>query len=159
MGEIKSYPVDVQWTGNQGLGTSHYKGYERSHTITAGQKPVIYGSSDPGYRGDSSRYNPEELLVASLSSCHMLWYLHLCAEAGVVVVEYVDHAVGTLMETSDGSGYFKQVVLNPEVTVSQASMVRKAMDLHQAAHKLCFIANSVNFEVLHLPTCHVPSTG
>ncbi|HLW19506.1 MAG TPA: OsmC family protein [Cyclobacteriaceae bacterium] len=151
----KNYRVEVKWTGNQGLGTSDYKSYERSHSIMAEQKPMIYGSSDPSYRGDSFKYNPEELLVASLSSCHMLWYLHLCAEAGVVVVDYVDHAVGILAETPEGSGYFKQVFLNPEVTVSEARMARQAMDLHKTANKFCFIANSVNFEVLHLPTCKV----
>src|SRR5690606_35534366 len=141
MEEFKIYSVDVQWTGNKGSGTSHYKGYERSHSIVVDQKPVIDASSDPAYRGDASKYNPEELLVASLSSCHMLWYLHLCAEAGIIVVNYVDHAVGSMVETADGGGYFKEVILKPRVTVSEEKMVGMAEGLHKRANEKCFIAN------------------
>jgi len=155
MEEFKIYSVDVQWTGNKGSGTSHYKGYERSHSIVVDQKPVIDASSDPAYRGDASKYNPEELLVASLSSCHMLWYLHLCAEAGIIVVNYVDHAVGSMVETADGGGYFKEVILKPRVTVSEEKMVGMAEGLHKRANEKCFIANSVNFKVLHQPSTKV----
>lgn len=149
MGERKRYQVDVLWTGNSGSGTISYRGYERSHSVQVKGKPIIYGSSDPAFRGDAAKYNPEELLVASLSSCHMLWYLHLCAEAGIVVVEYVDHAMGTMIETRDGSGYFEEVVLKPTITVSNSGMVDLAGKLHDMANEKCFIANSVNFPVRH----------
>jgi organic hydroperoxide reductase OsmC/OhrA len=147
--ELKRYQVDVLWTGNSGSGTGSYRGYERSHSVQVKGKPVIYGSSDPAFRGDAAKYNPEELLVASLSSCHMLWYLHLCADAGIVVVEYIDHAIGTMIETRDGSGYFQEVVLKPIVTVSNGGMVDLAGKLHDMANEKCFIANSVNFPVRH----------
>lgn len=146
------YAVIVKWTGNTGSGTSGYRGYERQHEIfTEMEKPVIPGSSDPSFRGDPSRWNPEELLVSALSACHKLWYLHLCAEAGIVVVAYVDHAEGVMEETTDGSGFFQQVILRPEVTVASGSDVVKARALHDEAHAKCFIARSVNFPVRHEP--------
>jgi organic hydroperoxide reductase OsmC/OhrA len=151
MAKTHHYAITVEWTGNTGTGTSGYKSYERRHEITsaARSKPPIPGSSDPAFRGDPARWNPEELLVASLSACHKLWYLHLCADAGIVVLDYVDHADGTMEESADGSGRFKHVVLRPEVTVAQASDIGKAAQLHDVAHSKCFIANSVNFPVLH----------
>ena len=147
------YKATITWTGNSGSGTSSYRAYERSHSVGIGGKPAIPGSSDPSFRGDPARYNPEELLVASLSACHMLWYLHLCAESGVVVVDYVDSATGTMEETKEGGGHFSEVTLYPKVTVSDQSMIEKANELHHKANKLCFIANSVNFPVLHRATC------
>jgi organic hydroperoxide reductase OsmC/OhrA len=141
------YEVRVEWTGNLGDGTSGYRSYARAHEIAAAGKPAIPGSSDPAFRGDGSRYNPEDLLVASLSACHMLWYLHLCAEAGIVVTGYVDDARGTLVETADGGGHFAEVVLRPQVTVQAGADGEKAIALHERAHHLCFIANSVNFPV------------
>lgn len=155
MGGLKRYQVNVLWTGNRGSGTSSYRDYERSHSLQVEGKPVLYGSSDPAYRGDASKYNPEELLVASLSSCHMLWYLHLCAEAGVKVIHYIDHAIGTMVENEDGSGYFEEVVLKPTVTVAEEKMIAAARELHKRAHKKCFIANSVNFAVRHQPEIRV----
>jgi organic hydroperoxide reductase OsmC/OhrA len=144
------YAVIVKWTGNTGTGTSGYKSYERHHEILAeAPKPMIPGSSDPAFRGDPARWNPEELLVASLSACHKLWYLHLCTDAGVVVVDYIDRAEGFMEETPDGSGHFKRVVLRPEVTVAAGSDLTKAQELHETAHAKCFIANSVNFPVEH----------
>lgn len=143
------YNIATKWTGNTGTGTSNYRSFERSHTIYVENKPEILASSDPAFRGDKSKHNPEELLVASLSSCHMLWYLHLCAEAGVIVIEYADQATGIMMETSNGGGKFKEVTLNPVVTVENASMTEKANALHKKANELCFIANSVNFPVKH----------
>jgi organic hydroperoxide reductase OsmC/OhrA len=146
------YTVAVEWTGNTGTGTSGYRNYQRRHEISAGnQKPPIAGSSDPAFRGDPSRWNPEELLVASLSACHELWYLHLCAEAGIIVLAYIDHAEGLMEETADGSGYFKRVILRPHVTVAAGSDLAMARALHVAAHAKCFIANSVNFPVEHEP--------
>ncbi len=149
------YKATITWTGNTGKGTSDYRGYERSHTISAVGKPDILGSSDPVFRGDKTRYNPEEFLVASLSTCHMLQYLHLCSVSGVMVIDYTDEAVGSLVETPDGGGHFKEVILYPKVVVSDASMIEKAIELHHNAHKVCFIANSCNFPILHQPTCYV----
>lgn len=141
------YQTDLIWTGNLGDGTRSYKGYSRAHQISIAGKPVIVGSSDPVYRGDAARYNPEELLVAALSACHMLYYLHLCADQKIVVVDYRDRAAGKMVETSDGGGHFTEVVLKPRVVVSTDSDAEKAKELHTRAHKLCFIANSVNFPV------------
>jgi len=149
------YQLTIQWTGNKGTGTSHYRAYERSHSILADQKVEILGSSDPAFRGDKTRHNPEELLVAALSSCHMLSYLHLCAVAGVIVTDYVDQASGIMVETANGGGHFTEVTLNPMVTVAEASMIEKANALHGKASELCFIANSVNFPVHHRPGCKV----
>jgi organic hydroperoxide reductase OsmC/OhrA len=143
------YSTNIEWTGNTGAGTQHYQRYERSHTIQAPGKPVILGSSDVAFRGDAARYNPEELLVSSLSACHMLWYLHLCSAAEIIVTHYQDNATGTMIETADGGGRFTEVVLNPMVVVAKADMIEPAMLLHEKAHALCFIANSVNFPVLH----------
>ena len=148
-GKEHHYSVIVQWTGNTGTGTSTYRTYERQHEISAEGKPVIGASSDPAFRGDRARWNPEELLVAALSSCHQLSYLHVCAVAGIVVVDYVDHAEGVMAETPDGGGHFVRVVLRPKVTVTAGSDVAKAKELHHKAHALCFIANSVNFPVEH----------
>ncbi len=142
------YKTELVWTGNLGDGTKNYKSYSRAHEISIEDKPVIVGSSDPNFNGDASRYNPEELLVASLSSCHMLWYLHLCSQAKIVVVDYKDNANGKMVETADGGGYFTEVILKPHVLITGEFDVEKAKELHQKAHELCFIANSVNFPVL-----------
>lgn len=152
------YQATITWTGNLGKGTAGYRGYERTHVINVDGKPTIPASSDPSFRGDRTRYNPEELLVASLSSCHMLWFLHLCSVSGVIVVDYTDEAKGTMVETADGAGYFKEVTLYPTVTVSDESMIEKANALHHEANKMCFIANSMNFPVLHNPSCEIVRT-
>lgn len=149
------YAMTIRWTGNTGNGTASYQSYERSHILQAAGKPDIPASSDPAFRGDKTRYNPEEMLVGSLSSCHMLWYLHLCSAAGIIVVDYVDNATGTMTETADGGGYFSEVTLHPEVTITDASQTDKANELHKKAHELCFIANSVKFPVHHQPVCKV----
>lgn len=142
-----TYQVRVDWTGNDGQGTSTYSGYRRDHVITAEQKTKIQGSSDPAFRGDGSRYNPEELLVASLSACHMLWYLHLCAVNHVTVLEYSDAACGLMQEHENGSGEFVRVLLQPKLKISPGDDRVKALALHAEAHALCFIARSVNFPV------------
>lgn len=141
------YEINLLWTGNTGEGTKSFTGYRRAHEITVAGKPMIPGSSDPHFRGDKSRYNPEEMLVASLSACHMLWYLHLCADAGIVITDYKDDATGKMIETENGGGRFVEVTLNPRITISRASNVEEAQVLHHKAHELCFIANSVNFPV------------
>lgn len=145
------YKTTIEWTGNKGSGTSNYRDYERSHTISVESKPVIEGSSDPAFRGDKTKHNPEEMLLSSLSSCHMLWYLHCCSEAGIIVTNYTDHATGTMEETPNGSGRFIEVVLNPIVTITDETQIEKAIELHQKANEFCFIANSVNFPVKHAP--------
>lgn len=142
------YNTDLVWTGNLGDGTKNYKGYSRAHEISIEGKPKIVGSSDPHFRGDASRYNPEELLVASLSACHMLSYLHRCAVAKIVVVDYTDEATGKMIETADGGGHFTEVTLKPRVVISTESDANLANELHHKAHELCFIASSVNFPVL-----------
>lgn len=145
------YNSTVTWTGNKGMGTENYRTYERSHTISMQGKLDILGSSDPSFRGDKSKHNPEDLLLASLSGCHMLWYLHLCADSGVIVTHYTDKATGTMAENTNGSGQFIDVTLHPEVVVKEASMIDKANLLHEEAHRMCFIARSVNFPVRHYP--------
>lgn len=143
------------WTGNTGQGTSSYRSYQRSHEIRGDNKPTIEASADPVFRGEANRYNPEELLVASLSECHMLWYLHLAADTGIVVIGYHDRARGTLRENADGSGQFEEVVLSPEVTVSDRASVATADALHERAHELCYISSSVNFPVRFEPSTRV----
>lgn len=145
------YNAAIVWTGNTGSGTSDYRSYTRNHNINIGGKPTITASSDPAFRGDPSRHNPEELLVSALSSCHMLWYLHLCAVNNVVVTAYEDRATGVMEENADGSGQFIGVSLNPIVTVQHAEMVERAYSLHEDATHKCFIARSVNFDVHHKP--------
>jgi organic hydroperoxide reductase OsmC/OhrA len=146
------YQLTTVWTGNNGTGTSDYRTYSRNHEVVMEGKANILGSSDPAFRGDKTRHNPEDLLVASLSACHMLWYLHLCADAGIIVLEYVDHATGVMEETPDGSGHFTSVTLHPNVKVADATMIEAANTLHTKAHEFCFIARSVNFPVHHEPS-------
>jgi organic hydroperoxide reductase OsmC/OhrA len=141
------YEVGVLWTGNDGEGTQTYKSYRRDHEIVIAGKPNIPASSDPGFRGNPARHNPEELLVASLACCHMLWYLHLCAVNHIMVNSYRDEASGEMNEHEDGSGEFVRVVLRPAVTISGGSDPAKAQALHAEAHHFCFIARSVNFPV------------
>src|ERR1700719_3547835 len=147
MPKTHTYALTVTWTGNTGTGTSSYAAFERSVEVNAEGKPAIPGSADPAFRGAVERWNPEQLLVASLSQCHMLWYLVLCAKEGIVVTHYVDHATGTLVETPDGSGHFEEVTLHPRVTIESAQHISRATDLHTRAHDMCFVANSVNFDV------------
>jgi organic hydroperoxide reductase OsmC/OhrA len=149
------YQVEVRWTGNTGQGTTNYRAYDRTHEISVTGKPIIPGSADPAFRGDPARYNPEELLVASLSTCHMLWYLHLCADAKIVVMQYVDNPIGVMMETKAGGGQFTEVTLKPTVTIASGSDLVLAEQLHEKAHHLCFVANSMNFPVRCQPQLQV----
>ena len=151
MAKEHSYEINLEWTGNTGTGTKTFTGYSRDHEISIAGKPVIKGSSDPNFRGDKARYNPEEMLVASLAACHLLWYLHLCSEAKIVVVDYKDAATGKMTETADGGGHFTGVVLKPRVVITKDSDSETAKTLHHRAHELCFIANSVNFPVIAEP--------
>jgi organic hydroperoxide reductase OsmC/OhrA len=150
-GKEHRYRSSVVWTGNTGEGTATYKAYERAHVISASGKADIAGSSDASFRGDASRWNPEDLLVASASTCHMLWYLHLCAVGGVVVLDYRDEAEGLMIEQADGSGAFSSIVLHPQVKLSATSSEEKARELHHEAHRMCFIANSLKCEIATEP--------
>lgn len=141
------YELDITWTGNTGSGTSGYREYERAHDISAPGKPTIPGSADPSFRGAAERWNPEELLVASLSQCHMLWVLALCAQDGVTVTGYTDHPSGTMAQTTDGGGHFTEVVLRPTVHITDAQHAEALTSIHERAHELCFIAKSVTFDV------------
>ena len=150
------YTIKMEWTGNQGQGTLNYRSYSRDHVISEeGKTQHILGSSDPSFRGDKVRYNPEELFLSSLSSCHMLWFLHLCSVNKIVVVDYVDHPNGIMVESKDGSGYFKSVTLHPKVTITDEDQIEQANKLHHQANKMCFIANSCNFPIEHDPITHV----
>lgn len=149
------YTIAVRWTGNQGSGTSAYNAYSRDHVIETIDKHPIEGSSDPAFRGDLSRYSPEDLLVASVSACHMLWYLHLCADARIIVIAYADQAVGTMEEDAEGSGRMTGVTLRPEVMVEAGADLARAASLHHEASRKCFIANSVSFPIAHEPTITV----
>lgn len=159
-GRKHRYAVTVRWTGDAGTGTSGYRAYERAHEISVpagdgGGKPAIPGSSDPAFRGDPLRWNPEELLVASVAACHQLWYLHLCSDAGVIVKGYADEAEGIMEETPDGGGRFTGVMLRPKVTIARDSDPGLARSLHDLAHEKCFIANSVSFRIDHHPVIDV----
>jgi len=146
------YKATTRWTGNNGQGTAEYTGYSRAHEISIEGKNDLLCSSDPKFRGDRTRHNPEDLLLSSISGCHMLWYLHLCASNGVVVTDYEDTATGEMEMNQDGSGQFREVMLNPKVTVLEEHMITKANALHHDANKMCFIARSLNFAVKHNPT-------
>ena len=151
MNKEHHYKITTTWTGNSGEGTSNYRSYERSLTISINNKADILATSDTAFNSDKTKHNPEELFLASIASCHMLWYLHLCSENGIVIIDYVDNATGTMIETSDGGGHFTEVILFPTVTVSHETMIKPALELHQKANKRCYIANSCNFPILHKP--------
>jgi organic hydroperoxide reductase OsmC/OhrA len=147
-GKTHSYAVDIEWVGNLGNGTSEYAGYKRDHVIKAKGKVDIMGSADPAFRGDKTRWNPEETLLSSIATCHKLWYLHLCFDAGIVVTAYTDHATGEMEMNADGSGQFSGVILAPTVTISSGDP-ELAKALHHKVGALCFIARSVNFPIKH----------
>ncbi|MDV7697626.1 OsmC family protein [Chryseobacterium soli] len=148
-----NYSLTVKWTGNTGTGTSNYKEFERNYSIFVANKTEILGSSDPAFRGDKTKHNPEDMLLASISSCHMLWYLHLCAVTGIIVTDYIDNTTGIMIETANGGGRFTEATLNPIVTITDILMTEKANELHKKANELCFVANSLNFPIYHIPTC------
>ena len=145
------YKLKITWTGNLGTGTSKYDAYSRNHIISAKGKEDLLGSADPAFRGDASKYNPEEMLLSALSTCHMLWYFHFCADNEIIVTDYVDDAEGFMEEVKTGGGKFREVILKPTITITDPEKAELAIKLHEEANKKCFIANSVNFPVLHLP--------
>lgn len=155
-GEHK-YRVTVEWTGNRGSGTSGYRQYDRDHIIRAEAKPDILGSSDAAFLGDAARWNPEDLLLASASACHKLWYLHLCADAGISVLAYVDDAEATMTDSPE-QGRFTEIVLHPKVVIRIGDDRELAARLHHAAHEKCYVANSVNFPIRCEPMIESAST-
>jgi organic hydroperoxide reductase OsmC/OhrA len=152
---VHNYEMALVWTGNQGTGTSAYRAYGRAHEVTAPGRPPLLGSADPAFRGETDRWNPELLLIAALSGCHLMSYLHVCVEGGVVVTGYTDKPTGSMTQTPGGGGRFTEVVLRPRVTVASAGQVDLAIRLHQDASARCFIANSVNFPVRHEPVVEI----
>lgn len=158
MGAHHDYSVTVSWPDpgaelDSAPGTTSYTAYSRDHEVSLAGKPPLPGSADPAFRGDPGRYNPEELFVASLAQCHMLWFLHLASQARLVVRRYADDATGTMRVESRGEGQFTDVTLRPRVTADPGPAATDAAitDLHHRAHALCFIARSVNFPVLVEP--------
>ena len=149
------YKLTSIWTGNKGDGTKNVRTYDRSHTVSIEGKPELFLTTDNPAVGEKSKLNPEDLLVAAISSCHMLSYLYVCSLEGIVITSYIDHAKGVLIEKASGGGSFKEITLNPIISVKDESMIEKALDLHHKAHEICYIANSVNFEVNCNPTCKV----
>lgn len=153
MAKVHQYQATLTWVGNKGSGTMDYRSYDRSYIVSIVNKPDIMGSSDSAFLGDKSKHNPEDLLLASISSCHMLWYLHLCSQNNIIVMEYKDNPVGHMLENADGSGRFTEVILNPVVIITDAKQIETANALHEKANKMCFIANSCNFPIKHQPKC------
>jgi len=151
MSKNHTYQCFIEWTGNLGVGTDTYTSYSRSHNVSSLSKSPISCSSDPMFRGDATKYNPEELFLFSISSCHMLWYLHLCADAKIIVTDYKDSCEGVLALDNNSLGKFESVTLKPTITITDESMIIKATELHQLAHKFCFIAQSLNVHVLIEP--------
>lgn len=153
MAKTHHYQTSLVWEGNKGSGTMDYRSYDRNYVISIENKADISGSSDSAFLGDKTKHNPEDLLLSSLSSCHMLWYLHLCSQHGIIVIDYKDNATGTMTENADGSGQFTEVILHPVVVIIDQAKTEKALSLHAEANKMCFIANSCNFPIRHQAEC------
>lgn len=149
MAENHNYHSKIIWTGNRGTGTSAYRAYDRTWDLAVAGKATIHCSNDPLLGGDPEKYNPEDLLISALSSCHMLWYLHLCSERGVTVTAYEDNPVGIGENEPSGKGRFIEAVLRPRITITPESDRETALALHDKIHEFCFIARSVNFPVRH----------
>jgi organic hydroperoxide reductase OsmC/OhrA len=141
------YSCRIAWTGNRGDGNRTYKGYDRTWDIETPGKPVINCSNDPLLGGDPSLPNPEDLLLSALSSCHMLWYLHLASKAGIVVQYYRDNPVGIGRSEPNGAGQFVRAVLRPTIGLAAGSDRARAGAIHHEIHRYCFIARSVKFPV------------
>lgn len=156
MSATHSYDIDLVWQDERGLGTESYRSYERNFRIDGdGKTAPILGSSDPAFLGDATRWNPEEMLLGSIAACHKLWYLHLCADNGVVVRAYRDHAVATMGPDEHGKIRFLSATLRPMVEVEELDQIGLAKTLHAQAREACFIANSLNFPIAHEPTITV----
>lgn len=152
-GALHDYAVTVRWTGAKERGTASYTAYSRDHDVLLPGRPTLPGSADPAFRGDPARYSPEDLFVSSLAQCHMLWFLHLAAESGLVVRQYSDEATGSMRVESRGEGQFTNVTLHPRIVVDPGELATDdhVDALHHKAHAMCFLARSVNFPVLVEP--------
>jgi len=155
MGKEHHFNLTTFWQDTDGQGTANVRKYSRNHTVSINGKPDQHLTTDNAAVGDKSKLNPEDLLVTAISSCYMLSYLYLCSLEGIVVHNYIDHASGIMIEQKEGGGQFKEVTLNPEVIVTDDSMIERAIELHHKAHEICYIANSVNFEVKCIPVCKI----
>jgi len=149
------YQSFIQWTGNKGKGTKSYTSYERTYDVHINGKPSLKGSADPAFRGNAELHNPEDLLLASISSCHMLWYLHFCSVNRITVMDYQDKATATMEEKPEGKGHFTEAILHPEILILEKEKIELAESLHEKAHEFCFIANSCNFPIRHQPIVRV----
>lgn len=147
MRDAHHYACHLVWTGAAEGGTKRYDGYSREYRIDIAGKPPLVGSADPVFLGDPALHNPEDLLVAALSSCHFLSYAALCARHKIELVAYEDAASGTMEKVGEVTR-FTEVVLHPRATIA-AGDLEKARALHAKAHEQCFIASSVNFDVRH----------
>ncbi len=150
-----SYSLMLEWTGNNGGGTSAYRAYRRDYTISMAGKPDILGTSDPAFLGDPAKHNPEDMFLASVASCHMLWYLHLASSAGIIVTDYTDNAEAEMVMSKDGSGQFSSVTLKPTVTIADPEKAELAEKIHGDVGAMCFIARSVNVPIHHQATIKV----
>lgn len=155
MAKIHSYKLHINWTGNRGAGTYEYTAYDRKFTISAPEKEDILGSADPAFRGNKDRYNPEELLISSIASCHMLWYLHLAAANNVIVLDYQDDPSGTIEVKEFGLGSFQEVTLRPKVVITANSDAKVALHLHEESHQKCIIADAFKCKINIEPSIQV----
>lgn len=147
MAKLHDFDAKIRWTGNQGRGTEHYKAYTRDWTLESPGKPPVACSNDPMLGGNPELYNPEDMLIAALSSCHMLWFLHLASDAGLIVQSYTDTPVGTGESLPDGTGRFVSALLQPEIGLTAPFDTELADRVHAQIHNHCFIARSVNFPI------------
>ncbi|MGB3414146.1 MAG: OsmC family protein [Microbacteriaceae bacterium] len=159
------FEVQIDWIGNTGSGTSGARDFSRNHEILFPGLPSLPGSAAPEFRGDADRYNPEQLLVAAIAQCHMMTYFYLAVQNGIVVTEYRDTATGFLRLHPDGSGEIDRVIVRPRVTLAAGTDLELALSLHDEVGKYCFIARSVNCEIVHevqqnlVDTEHVGESG
>jgi organic hydroperoxide reductase OsmC/OhrA len=144
-----SYDIEVTWTGNTGTGTSSRRAYSRDHEVAAAGPASLLASADPAFRGDPDRWNPEQLYLASIAQCHMLWYLDLATRAGVIVTAYQDRPTGLMVEEAGGAGQFESVTLRPTVTITATSDPAAAQELHDRVGDYCFIARSIKTPIHH----------
>ena len=157
MPKTHDYNAHLRWEGNLGRGTADYAGYGRDYTVSISGKADLRGSADPAFRGSAELHNPEDLFIAAISSCHMLTYLALCAKHKITVVDYEDSVRGTVEYTGDGGGRFSVVTLSPKVTIVEAEKESLAIELHDKANKLCFIAQSSSAPIHHEPSIVIAS--
>ena len=153
------YSAELVWTGNRGDGTAHYERYGREYSVRMDGKPDLAGSADPVFRGDAARHNPEDLLLAAITGCHMLSYLALCARSRICVLAYSDNAEAVMATTPDGGGRFTSATLHPRVVIRDAAQRERALALHDKAHAHCFIASSCNFPIRHVATVDVDESA